>query len=290
LLGFWRYTIASPLGDTNAISASIGTGTIEIRGSVSDEPKLEGRMRVLLVAVSAISKNARASWQAAHGKMEVETLGEAIEDPYGANYGDNVELQGKLQIPPPHTTPDIFASIIFPRISIRGRGVNSVIAALYHLRVTLSTIISQSLPQPEAALLSAILLGLKTPALKPLVSAFNVTGTAHLIVSSGFKVTILAGLILASTRWLYTNPANQATPMLPAQKRKYNKRRWLTSTVVIICIAAYTVLSGGGPAALRAGIMAGLLVIAPRIVTTSNVHTALAICTCILTFFDRFVL
>ena len=290
LLGFWRYTIASPLGDTNAISASIGTGTLEIRGSVSDEPKLEGRMRVLLVAVSAISKNAGASWQVAHGKMEVETLGEAIQDPYGANYGDDVELQGKLQIPPPHTTPDIFASMIFPRISVRGTGGNAVIAALYHLRVTLSTIISQSLPQPEAALLTAIVLGLNTPALKPLASAFNVTGTVHLIVSSGFKVTILAGLILASTRWLYTNPANQATPMLPAQKRKYNKRLWLTSTVVIICIAAYTVLSGAGPAALRAGIMGGLLVIAPRVGRTYNVYTALAICTCILTFFDPFVL
>lgn len=290
LLGFWRYTIASPLGDANAISASIGTGTLEIRGSVSDEPKLEGKMRVLLVAVSAISKNAGASWQAAHGKMEVKTLGGAIEDPYGANYGDDVELQGKLQIPPPHTTPDIFASMIFPRISVKGTSGNAVIAALYHLRVTLSTIISQSLPQPEAALLTAIVLGLNTPALKPLASAFNVTGTVHLIVSSGFKVTILAGLILASTRWLYTNPATQATPMLPAQKRKYNKRRWLTSTVVIICIAAYTVLSGAGPAALRAGIMGGLLVIAPLFGRTYNVYTALAICTCILTFFDPFVL
>lgn len=160
LLGFWRYTIASPLGDPNAISASIGTGTLEIRGSVSDEPKLEGRMRVLLVAVSTISKNAGASWQIAHGTMEVKTLGGAIEDPYGANYGDDVELQGKLQVPPPHATPDIFASMIFPRISVRGTGGNAMIAALYHLRVTLSTIMSQSLPQPEAALLTAIVVGL----------------------------------------------------------------------------------------------------------------------------------
>lgn len=131
---------------------------------------------------------------------------------------------------------------------------------------------------------------LNTPALKPLASAFSVTGTVHLIVSSGFKVTVLAGLILASTRWLYTSSANQAMPMLPAQKRKYNKRRWLTSTVVIICIAAYTVLSGAGPAALRAGMMGGLLVIAPRVGRTYNVYTALAICAVILTLFDPFVL
>ncbi|TMD92296.1 MAG: DUF4131 domain-containing protein, partial [Chloroflexi bacterium] len=204
LLGAWRYTVASPPGDAHAISASIGIGTLELRGNVSDEPKLEGKIRVLLVAVNAISKNGGASWQNAHGLVEVEALGSAVEDPYGANYGDNVELRGKLQAPLPNATPDIFASMVFPRISVRGAGGNPVIAALYHLRITLAAVISRSLPQPEAALLTAILLGLRTPALKPLTAAFNNTGTAHLIVPSGFKVTILGGLILAGTSWLHT--------------------------------------------------------------------------------------
>src|SRR5260370_10393902 len=158
LLGAWRYTVASPLGDAQAISASIGVGTLELRGNVSDEPKLEGKIRVLLVAVSAISKNGGASWQNAHGQVEVEALGSAVEDPYGANYGDNVELRGKLQAPLPDATPDIFASMTFPRINASGAGGNPVIAALYHLRITLATVISRSLPQPEAALLTAIVL------------------------------------------------------------------------------------------------------------------------------------
>jgi len=55
LLGAWRYTVASPPGDAHAISASIGIGTLELRGNVSDEPKLEGKIRVLLVAVNAVS-------------------------------------------------------------------------------------------------------------------------------------------------------------------------------------------------------------------------------------------
>src|SRR5207248_3785025 len=152
LLGAWRYTVASPLGDAQAISASIGIGTLELRGNVSDEPKLEGKIRVLLVAVSAISKNGGASLQNVHGLVEVKTLGSAVEDPYGANYGDYVELRGKLQGPPPNATPDIFASMIFPRISVSGAGGNPVIAALYHLRITLAAVISRSLPQPEAAL------------------------------------------------------------------------------------------------------------------------------------------
>src|SRR5207245_10728784 len=90
LLGAWRYTVALPLGDAQAISANIGIGTRELRGNVSDEPKLEGKIRVLLVAVNAISKNGGASWQNAHGLVEVEALGSAVEDPYGANYGDKI--------------------------------------------------------------------------------------------------------------------------------------------------------------------------------------------------------
>ncbi|HEX6552244.1 MAG TPA: ComEC/Rec2 family competence protein [Ktedonobacteraceae bacterium] len=290
LLGAWRYTVASPLGDVHAISASIGIGTLELQGNVSDEPKLEGKIRVLLVAVSAISKNGGASWQNAHGLVEVEALGSAVEDPYGANYGDNVELRGKLQAPLPNATPDIFASMIFPRIAVSGAGGNPVIAALYHLRITLAAVISRSLPQPEAALLTAILLGLRTPALKPLTAAFNNTGTTHLIVPSGFKVTILGGLILAGTRWLHTKPGDQGTALLPAQKRRYNRRRWFTSAAIISAIAVYTVLSGGGPAALRAGIMGALLVIAPRFGRTYNFYTALAACTFMLSIIDPFVL
>src|SRR6266566_1341078 len=260
LLGAWRYTISSPVNDITAISANVGAGTLEVRGSVSDEPKVEGKIRLLLIAVSSISKNGGTSWQDAHGQLEVETLGGAIENPYGANYGDDVELRGKLQMPLPHAPPNIFASMIFPRISVSGTGGNPIIAALYHLRVALATNIGQSLPQPEAALLTAIVLGLRTPALKFLAVAFNVTGTAHLIVPSGYKVTILAGLVFAScTRWLYVKRGNQTKAMLPAQKRRYDRRQWLASAALISSIAAYTILSGGGPAALRAGIMGGLL-------------------------------
>ena len=70
LLGAWRYAISSPVGDPTAISANIGASTLEVRGSVSDEPKFEGKIRLLFIAVSSISKNGGASWQDAHGQPE----------------------------------------------------------------------------------------------------------------------------------------------------------------------------------------------------------------------------
>lgn len=299
LLGAWRYTIASPLNDPQAISSFIGRGKVEVQGSVTDEPTIQGKSRVLLVSVTSISLNAGTDWQNADGKLEVRTLDSTIENPYGANYGDAVELQGTLQPQDQYTPAGVFANMSFPRLSVMSSGGNPILAALYHLRVMLATVIAQSLPQPEAAVLIAILLSLRTPTLKPLANLFNETGTAHLIAPSGFKVTIVAGIIMSSMRWLYKKPVvqsgqtgqtQQAWQMLPAERRQGAVRRWLVTTLVITCIIVYTILSGASPAAIRAGIMGVLMVIAPRIGRIYNVYTALAFAALVMCLFDPFVL
>ena len=284
-LGAYRYTLSA--NDPKAITPSI-SGSVTIQGTVSDEPKVQGRSRTLVISVTQILKTGNTSWQDADGQLAVQTLGTLIEDPYGANYGDDVEVQGKLQAPPPTSTPNIFASMAFPRITVNQNEGNPVIAFFYHLRVTLATIIEQSLPQPAAALLIAILLSLRTPALKPLIPAFNATGCAHLIAPSGFKVTIMAGLITNSTKRLYKNK-RPMQKLLPAQQRG-GWRQGLATFLVLVSILAYTMLSGAGPAALRAGIMGALLVIAPRIGRVYNVYTALALAALLMSALDPFVL
>jgi len=75
-------------------------------------------------------------------------------------------------------------------------------------------------------------------------------------------------------------------------------RRWqpslsapcLNRWPVIASIAGYTFLSGGGPAALRAGIMGVVLVIAPRFGRVYNFYTAIALSALLMSLFDPFVL
>ena len=290
LLGAWRYAITSPVGDPQSISTFIGEGTVEIRGTIADDPKLLDRSRLLLVAVSTISINGGSSWQDAHGQIEVQIPGAPPDNPYGPNYGDNVEIQGKVQPPFPHHSPEVQASLTFPRLNIVGSAGNPVITALLHLRLALASIITQSLPQPMAALLIAILLSLQTPAMKPLTQAFISTGTAHLIAPSGFKVTILAGLVAGSTSWIYKRRDKQLKPLLPAQRREGYWRRWLATSLVILSIICYSILSGAGPAAQRACIMGIILVIAPRFGRIYNIYTAMALAVLIMSIFDAFVL
>lgn len=288
ILGAWRLAIAQPQANPLEISHFIGSNILTLQGSVIDEPKLQGRSRVLTIATSKVSRDGGISWQDSDGLVMVQTLGAEIEDRYGANYGDVVELRGKLQAAPPYSPPGTFASMVFPRVSVRGNTGNPILAFLYHARVTLANIIAQALPQPEAALLIAILLSIHTPALKPFTAAFNETGTAHLIAPSGFKVTILAGLVAAATSWS-TRKQGTHGKLLPAQKRG-GWQRWFVVALQIVSIVSYTVLSGAGPAALRAGMMGILLIVAPRIGRIYNVYTALALGALLMSLVDPFVL
>jgi competence protein ComEC len=286
LLGAWRYSSVLLTNDPQALSAFPGM-SVMIRGTVSDEPKLYGNTRVLSVTAQSMSRDSGTTWQDAHGQLTVQAPGTTIDDPYGADYGSVVELQGKLLAPLPHSSPGIQANMFFPRIRVTDTVGNPVLAALYSWRISLSTTIGQVLPQPAAALLVAILLGLRTPALRPLSSAFSATGTVHLIVSSGFKVTLLAGLVANSTKWLASNKIEQGK-LLPAQKHRA-WRRWLSTMLVIISIAIYTILNGAGAAAIRAGMMGELLIIAPRIGRTYNVYTSLAFAALLMSLNDPFV-
>jgi Domain of unknown function (DUF4131) len=68
LLGAWRYTIALPGQDPQAISAFIGYSQLSIRGQVVDEPELQGwgSSRVLVVAASSVSRDGGTNWLAAY--------------------------------------------------------------------------------------------------------------------------------------------------------------------------------------------------------------------------------
>ena len=290
LLGAWRYEMVSPQSDPQAISHFISPYVVNVRGTVVDEPKVTERSRALIVAVSDVSRNAGVTWSPADGQLEVRLLGTLIEDPYGPNYGDNVQLQGKLQPPSPHSPINVFASMAFPRVSIGEPATGTrVIAALYHFRIVLSTIIVQALPQPEAALLVALLLSLRTPALKPFIPAFNATGVAHLIAPSGFKVTLLAGMVTNLTRRLYRTEQQVGKRLLPAQRRG-GWQRWLITGMTVGSILFYTILSGVVPAAIRAGVMGMLLIVAPRLGRSYNVYTGLALAVVLMSVVDPLVL
>jgi len=98
----------------------------------------------------------------------------------------------------------------------------------------------------------------------------------------------MAGLIISGTRRLYETQ-KPSQKLLPAQRRG-DWRKGLVTALVVFSIVAYTLLSGAGPAAIRAGIMGVLLVLAPRIGRIYNIYTALALSALVMSALDPFIL
>lgn len=124
------------------------------------------------------------------------------------------------------------------------RGVQKIASApATSLRFRLEALRQQSqrllfrlYPQPESGLLSGILLGRDRDIPSSLVSAYQQTGTAHIIAISGFNMSLLA-LVLFS---LFSRVCN----------------RYAASLISAAFLIIYTVFVGASPSVVRAAIMA----------------------------------
>jgi competence protein ComEC len=260
-LGAARASATSPAHDPLSIARFAHGGTVQAQGEVAAEPDERGGSRTLTVRVSSITLSGGQA-QPASGEVEATVYGPG--DWFAPAYGDTVLLTGALKpLDGSYAPVGVVARMSGARAHIlaRGGGV-PLLAALYQWRVALAQAIERSLPEPEAALLIGILLGLKSPALRARLSLFIATGTIHLVVPAGLKVSLLAEM------------ASRVTRRLGA---------WPQAIVALVAVGAYAALGGGGPAAIRAAIMGALLALAPALGRSYNVYTALALAVLIMT-------
>jgi competence protein ComEC len=112
-------------------------------------------------------------------------------------YGDRVRAEGKLQTPTSTSDfdyreylarQDVYSLMSRPRVSVlvRGQGF-APLAWLYSFKARAKNVIAQTLrvPEPQASLLTGILLGDDSGIPKSVQDAFRTTGTSHIIAISG---------------------------------------------------------------------------------------------------------
>ncbi|HIC88074.1 MAG TPA: DNA internalization-related competence protein ComEC/Rec2 [Anaerolineae bacterium] len=195
-------------------------------------------------------------------------------------YGDRVRASGRLQTPP------VFEDFSY-RDYLARKGVHSLMrraqaerlatgqgnpvwAMLYGFTGKAQQLIGRLLPEPEAALLTGILLGVETGIPRDLYDRFNATGTSHIIVISGFNITIIAGLLAASAG------------------RLFGRRQAVY--VILAGIGLYVILVGADAAVVRAGIMGALAVIAIHLGRQSDAATSLFASAWLMTALNPFTL
>jgi competence protein ComEC len=171
------------------------------------------------------------------------------------DYGDRLQVSGWLEAPENDEDfayanylagQHVFSIMAFAELAkLDGFGGSAFWRAMFSFRARSQETINRLYPDPEAALLSGILLGDESGLSDSLKSAFNSTGTRHIIAISGFNISIIAGLVLAAfTRWL-----------------GIRRGVWLAAISIIV----YTLLVGSGASVVRAAIMALLALLANRL-------------------------
>ncbi len=183
------------------------------------------------------------------------------------HYGDRIAATGILTIPAASDTFSyadylarigVYSVMRNTAVEIVSSGYGDPIyTALLDLKDQARQHIAASMPEPNAGLLTGILLG-DARGLPPEVSnAFSRVGAAHIIAISGFNMAVLSGVIMGLLKRFHVRPG------------------W-AALIGLSVIAIYTLFVGATPSVLRAAVMSSMLVLGALIRRKTYVPASLA--------------
>jgi len=241
-LGVWR---APPSAD-GSVNTGLSRyhGTMELQGVVTAEPDIRDTGANYDVSVHQVTVHGQTF--ATGGTVRVHTSSSEQLD-----YGEAVSLSGRLITPTNRGAipwrailrrQGIAQEMRFPRIVNLGPSSTGWLGWIVPLRTHLEANIDSWLPEPEAALLIAILLGARSATLGGLAPALVATGLIHVIAISGIKVAMVAGTV------------HQLADLL--------RRRLATLVLSLGTLVMYVLLTGATASGERSAVMWGLVFVA----------------------------
>ena len=188
-LGAMRYGTAVPTIDAQHIAYYNGTRNVTITGLVVDEPDVSDRFVNLRVEVDSIQVSGGAQLPM-QGVVQVQTYRFPV-----INYGSRLRVTGILETPPEGETfsyraylarQGIHSLMSLPNVTVIAENEgNPIYQAIFAFKSRAQTTIAQLIPEPQAALLTGILLGNDNGLPPDLDEAFRTTGMTHIIAISG---------------------------------------------------------------------------------------------------------
>lgn len=199
-------------------------------------------------------------------------------------YGDVLKISGKIEVPESRiggtdfdyknylAKDDIFWISKYPEISLINRpdtwNFYGFLMAFKRLFVGQ---INKILPEPQAAFLSALLVGARRSLPSDLIESFNATGTSHIVAISGYNISLIAAILFNFFGFL----------LFP--------RRlifWLVGTIIVL----FTLIAGAGASVVRAAIMGSLILIAKREGRFYDMRNAIILAGAIMLFVNPYLL
>jgi competence protein ComEC len=166
------------------------------------------------------------------------------------NYGDFLQIEGEVELPQNFQNEngkefdyksylakdDIYYQIFYPKIKVLriGEG-NYFISFILKIKNFFVSSIEKMIPEPESGLLSGLLLGSKKALSDEWVERFRASGLVHMVVLSGYNITIVADSII------------KFFSFLPV---------FVSNIFAVFGILAFALMTGATPTTVRASIMA----------------------------------
>lgn len=259
LLGASRMAQAQPT--TSAYSVWLYTGrSIAIRGVIVQQPdrREDKQTAVLLAEQLMLDGTSRA--------VEGQVLLRLPPNPE-LHYGQRVLVAGRLEQPKAGDDFDyraylarhnVYALMQKPKLTLLpGEGGVGWQRAMLAFNDAARRTGLKLIAEPYASLLVGILLGVQSTIPEQVLEAFSATGTSHILVISGWNISII---IVGVTSLL--------TTMHVSRKR--------AAVVSLPLIALYVVFVGATPSVVRAAVMGSLAVVAVLVDREAEAWTSLA--------------
>ncbi len=112
-----------------------------------------------------------------------------------------------------------------------------------HVRSAADAALARVLPEPMAGLASGILIGRRDRVSREVTDSFTTTGLSHVVAISGWNICLVAAVIGS---------------LLSAIGISRRSR----TLVIVVALAAFTLLAGGGASVVRAALMGGVALVA----------------------------
>ena len=247
-LGLLRYEIKDLPARDLILDKNLGQKVI-IEGVVSDEPDKRENGVKLTLSFRNFMEDGKIFPVNGKGIMTTDFYPEYL-------YGDLLKIEGKIQKPKNFQNEkaetfdyvsylakdDIFYEIAFPKVELLSQGNGNFIKTkLYDFKNKFIDNFSQSIPEPHSSLLSGLLLGAKQSLGKEMLQDFRKAGVIHIVVLSGYNITIVAEAIMV------------AFSFLP---------KFGSMSFGVLGIILFAVMTGGSATVIRASAMALLVVLA----------------------------
>ncbi|MFA6339124.1 MAG: ComEC/Rec2 family competence protein [Candidatus Paceibacterota bacterium] len=274
-IGFLRYDISEVRSDKIFLDGFLGE-KISAEGIITEEPderENDTRLVVSLIKINSVESDK---------KLESSVLVTVNNYPR-YKYGDKIEILGSLKDPVNYESngrifdyksylakDGIFYEMKQPKVVLISHdNGNAFRGALFKIKGAFMKNIENVIPEPGASFMGGLLLGARKSINKDLLNNFRIDGVIHVVVLSGYNITIVAESIMKFFSFL---------PKI------------FNSCIGVASIIIFALVTGGSSTVVRASIMMLIVILARSTGRPYNVLRGLILAGVFMVFYNPKIL